>query len=96
METAESKRRTLRRTADEALLSVEDKTASANGQNRQKLFLNSKAGRFELLNMAGVDDQWHYNVRSTTDEVFSVVRPDISTVKEEFVWVLSRNGERKR
>jgi len=55
-----------------------------------------EAGRFELLNVAEVDDQWHYALMSTTNEVFSVVRPDTSTVKEEFVWVLSRNGERRR
>ena len=35
-----------------------------------------EAGKFELLNVAEVDGQWHYTF-SGAGEVFSVVRPGV-------------------
>ncbi len=43
-----------------------------------------EAGRFELLNVAEVDGRWHYTF-SGADEVFSVVRPEMSKAMEREV-----------
>ena len=43
-----------------------------------------EAGKFELLNVAEVDGQWHYTF-SGTGEVFSVVRPEMDKGMERKV-----------
>jgi len=56
-----------------------------------------EAGKFELLNVAEVDDQRHYVFKSTAGEVFSLVRPEMSKemqrkVRREVREILREDG----
>jgi len=46
---------------------------------------NPRFGKFELVNVAKVDGQWHYTFRCSAGEVFSVVRPEMSKEMEREV-----------
>ena len=55
-----------------------------------------EAGKFELMNVAEVDGRWHYTF-SGADEVFSVVRPEMSkemerVMREEVREILGEEG----
>jgi len=45
-----------------------------------------EAGKFELLNVAEVDDRWDYTFKSSAGDVFSVVRPEMSNV---ITWIVA-------